>query len=78
MIVQIDVNPETAALIIEAQSRGVSVDTLIREALCRQGDEQTNGSSLLTLDEWERELQDLIDNSPFSEAPPLSNNAFDR
>jgi len=35
MIIQIEVQPETAALLNEAQTRGVSIDALLRETLTK-------------------------------------------
>lgn len=35
MIVQIEVQPETAALLTEAQTRGISIDALLRDTLAK-------------------------------------------
>lgn len=35
MIIQIEVQPETAALLTEAQTRGISIDALLRETLTK-------------------------------------------
>lgn len=78
MIVEIEVQPETAALLADAQTRGVSLDVVLRSALYPNGEKTANGDKPLTLEEWETELQELIDSPAFARAAPLPDDAFSR
>ena len=78
MIVEIDVQPETAALLAEAQTQGISLDIVLRSVLYLQTENRANGEKPLTLEEWEIELQELVDSPALARAAPLSDDAFNR
>ena len=58
MIVEIEVQPETAALLADAQTKGISLDIVLRSVLYLQTENGANGEKPLALEEWETELQE--------------------
>lgn len=78
MRIQIEVQPETAALIARARERGISVDQVLREALTYHDEEEIAPEPTLSLEEWESVLQDLINSPAFAKAPLLPDDAFGR
>lgn len=78
MMVQIEVQPETAALIAQAQAHGVSVDALLRQALRQEEDVTEDTATPQTFEEWDSVLQELINSPSFTKSPLLSDDAFSR
>jgi hypothetical protein len=74
MIVQIDVQPDTAALLAKAQSQGISVDALLQAALHWDADT----AALLTFEQWDAELEALINDPALTSVPVLNDDAFRR
>lgn len=78
MMIQIEVKPETAALIAKAQEQGISVDQILHEALGYQTEDEPDEATPITFEEWDSVLQDLINSPAFSKAQVLPDDAFSR
>lgn len=72
MIVEIDVQPETAALLAEAQTRGVSLDIVLRSVLANCNTAHSQATA--TPAEWEA----WVASHDYNKAPPLSGEAISR
>lgn len=70
MIVEIEVQPETAALLADAQMRGVSLDIVLRSLLANG----THSPARATPAEWEA----WVASHDYITAPPLSDEAISR
>jgi post-segregation antitoxin (ccd killing protein) len=75
MIVQIDVQPDTAALLAKAQSQGISVDALLQAALHW---DDANTATPLTFEQWDAELEALSNDPALTSVPVLNDDAFHR
>ena len=77
MIIQLEVQSDTAALIDRAQKQGFSLDPLFRSVLS-QTLAIPAGMPTLTDEEWEQALQEAATLPALVSAPVLSDDAFDR
>ena len=72
MIVEIEVQPETVALLADAQTKGISLDIVLRSVLANGNG--THFQETATPAEWE----EWIASHDYITAPPLSDEAISR
>jgi hypothetical protein len=77
MIIQIEVQPETAGLIAQAQMQGVSIDALLHEVL-EANEKGKHFQETATPEEWENALRQWAGSHTHITAPPLSDESLRR
>ena len=76
MIVEIDVQPETAALLAEAQTKGISLDIVLRSVLANGN--STHWQETATPAEWNAELRRWAGSHSHINAPHITDEALRR